>query len=289
MKSFFGRKRLRESRLVFYYGGHGHTETNDFIRLGYIVPSDTPHPEEDSSGSYLNYLVSMDGFEGFAESTQSNDAMFLFDSCFSGSVFDATSARFRMSRRSSDALEETLSRPVRLFVTAGDETQMVPAESPFRAAVVRAMEGFADADTDGLILGVEIGRFVTRHGASSRNTPQWGTLEIDGFDTGDLAFQVPDPESYSIATSTVSQPLRTALAVEIVLWRLVSDSGRRDAVRKYVERYPDGHFVPLAQWILEHRSSTRPDRTPAFRGTARDLPSGSMVPPYTPGSRGVSR
>jgi len=67
MKSFFGRKRLPESRLIFYYGGHGHTETNDFIRLGYIVPSDTPYPEEDSNGSYLNYLVSMDGFEGFAK------------------------------------------------------------------------------------------------------------------------------------------------------------------------------------------------------------------------------
>jgi tetratricopeptide (TPR) repeat protein len=289
MKSFFGRKRRRESRLVFYYGGHGHTETNDFIRLGYIVPSDTPYPKEDSSGGYLNYLVSMDGFEGFAKSTGSNHAMFLFDSCFSGSVFDATSTRFRMSRRSSVALEETLSRPARLFVTAGDETQMVPAESVFRAAVVRALEGFADADTDGLILGAEIGKFVARHGASSRNTPQWGMLEVGGFDTGDLAFQVPDPESYSVATPTVSQSLRTALAVEIVLWRLVRDSDRRDAVRKYVERYPDGHFVPLAEWILERRSATRPDRDSAFSGTARILPSGSIVPPYIRGRRSVSR
>ena len=248
LQAFYGRKRRPDSRLVFYYGGHGHTETNDFLRLGYIVPADTPFPGDDPEARYLNYLVSMDGFEGFATATAARHAMFLFDSCFSGTIFNTTSTRFRMKRLAADPAE-TLAKPVRLFVTAGDETQMVPAESAFRAAVVRALSGFADRDTDGLILGAEIGSFVAEHGASPRNTPQWGMLEASGFDAGDLAFRVPDFE-----TQVPDSRENPALEAEIVLWQLVQESGSAADLQRYLERYPAGQFVGLARWMLDHRT-----------------------------------
>jgi len=243
LDGFFSKKRPRNSRLVFYYGGHGHTEINDYLRLGYIVPADTPFPEDEPEGEYLRYLVSMDSFEGLAKATAVNHAMFLFDSCFSGTIFDMAETRFRRNRGGEARAEDVLARPVRLFVTAGDETQMVPAESRFRAAVVRALRGFADDDADGLILGAEVSGFVAEHGATDRNTPQWGMLDVSPFDEGDLAFRVPELGRLS-RDGTRGQH---ALAVELAFWKLVESSGNAAELQQYLDAYPDGAFADLAR------------------------------------------
>jgi hypothetical protein len=178
--------------------------------------------------------------------------MFLFDSCFSGTIFDVTRARIRVNQQARTDPGERLGRPVRLFVTAGDETQMVPAESRFRAAVVRALKGFADEDSDGLILGSELGDFVAEHGATPHNSPQWGVLDIPGYDAGDLAFRIPEYDASRAGGGSAS-----TLTEELALWGLVAESENTGDLRRFLGDYPDGVFAALAAAKIERLTGSR--------------------------------
>lgn len=234
LKKFFSRKREPNSRLVFYYAGHGHTEINDYLRLGYIVPSDTPFPEGDVDGDYLRKLVSMDGFEQHAGTTPARHALFLFDSCFAGTIFDSGKERFQMQVADGAAV----AAPARLFITAGDETQQVPADSQFRKAVVRALDGEADDDVDGFIMGREIGRFVTAFGATTRNDPQWGLLRTATAHPGDIAFDPP--------TESRSRVAHNRAVSELALWITVRRGGEAEWADEFRRLYPNSELpAPL--------------------------------------------
>ena len=176
-----------ENRLLFYYAGHGWTASRFGLKLGYLVPVDATLPENDSN--YLTRLVSMDNFRVYAQEIAARHAIFMFDSCFSGKIFDATRSTVE-SELASTQVEDLIGRPVRLFITAGDENQLVPDFSIFRKTIVEALEGKADTDSDGLVLGSEIGHFVRSEvQARARTTPQWGKMSLGELGLGDMVFK----------------------------------------------------------------------------------------------------
>lgn len=81
-----------DNRLLFYFAGHGHTVKPAYATddpedwMGYIVARNAPLPAADFSG-FLAHAMSMQRFEELAKQIESKHAMFVFDSCFSGSVF----------------------------------------------------------------------------------------------------------------------------------------------------------------------------------------------------------
>ncbi|MCP3957445.1 MAG: hypothetical protein GY719_06300 [bacterium] len=232
-----------ENRLLFYFAGHGWTESKHGIRLGYIVPVDATHPDNDRN--YLTYLLSMDNFEGYAKEIDSRHALFLFDSCFSGTIFDATKSTVE-AQQASVSIDDLVAKPVRLFITAGDETQLVPDFSIFRETVVQALEGEADIDQDGFILGSEIGRFVRSEvSLRSQTTPQWGTMTLGELGLGDILFK-----NASAGSGLASEKVRTALSSELEYWIALESSDDPHLYRTYLRRYPKGHFAPLAKLKL---------------------------------------
>ncbi len=265
----------RGHRLVFYYAGHGHTESTDHgIKLGYIVPVDAGDPRQDRAA--LSRLIGMERFREYARSSNANDLLFMFDSCFAGTVFKATRSCLPPDCLSpgSGALtvRERVLRPVRMFLTAGGENQMVPDESVFRRMVTRALAGEADGDSDGFVLGTELGSFVqnmTLVERKSRSTtreasplqalirrqpvePQWGTLSEGDFGLGDILFDTPEsdmPASLKVAEG------RGEIYTELAYWTAARNSSEPREYRRYVERFPDGRFAPLARWILERAES----------------------------------
>ncbi|MEE8435336.1 MAG: caspase family protein, partial [bacterium] len=86
--SFINRHgRKKDTRLVFYYAGHGHTQKMSYgDDMGYIVPVDAPNPNRDPDG-FLAAALDMQQIEVYAKRIQARHALFLFDSCFSGSIF----------------------------------------------------------------------------------------------------------------------------------------------------------------------------------------------------------
>lgn len=175
LSQFAGRYGAREgNRLLIYFAGHGHTRTSGVSKVGYIVPVDAPDPRKDPGG-FITKAYSMGRLEAVAKEIQSRHALFVFDSCFSGTIFRARSAV-------PDAISDRTARPVRQFITAGDEDQTVPDHSHFRRALERGLGTDAEADLNGdrYITGSELGEYlydqVTNYTRKAQ-TPRHGKIQ----------------------------------------------------------------------------------------------------------------
>lgn len=197
------------ARLIIYFAGHGHTlKTIDGRDLGYIVPSDAPLPGRELGsfkekaigastsdlqimqrqiGSFKEKAVSMTEIENYALQIEAKHALFVFDSCFSGSLFDAM-------RGSSDLIMTKVSKPVRQFITAGTAEQTVPDESVFRSQFIEGVNGEADLNKDRYVTGSELGMFLEDRVSSytgGTETPRYGKIRNPKLDKGDFVFVLP--------------------------------------------------------------------------------------------------
>ena len=72
------------------------------------------------------------------------------------------------------------------IITAGSEGEQaveVGGQGLFTTYLLRALEGEADLDGDGVVTATEIGSFVKPHVSTAsghRQTPQWGTIDGSG-------------------------------------------------------------------------------------------------------------
>jgi len=185
---------VRDNRLLFYFAGHGHTFKPAYARddpedwMGYIVSRDAPLPVADFPG-FLENAMSMQRFEELAKQIQAKHALFVFDSCFSGSVFALT-------RAAPENISHKTARPVRQFITSGSADQEVPDKSEFRHQFVAALAGAGDLSGDGYVTGSELGLFleekVTNYSKRTQ-TPQYGKLRHRYLDKGDFVFTLAEP------------------------------------------------------------------------------------------------
>ncbi|MEJ2165558.1 MAG: PEGA domain-containing protein [Desulfobacterales bacterium] len=198
------------NRLLFYFAGHGYTfkpayagdDPEDW--LGYIVSREAPLPstDGDTMGKFLQATISMQRFGEWAQQIQSKHALFLFDSCFSGSVF-------ALNRAPPSNISEKTTEPVRQFITSGSADQEVPDTSIFRRQFVAALDGAADLTGDGYVTGQELGIFLEdtvtnySHGAQ---TPRHGKLRHPTLDKGDFVFMAGDFEASAAPSDDVSAP-----------------------------------------------------------------------------------
>ncbi|MGH9843230.1 MAG: hypothetical protein ACREEM_31205, partial [Blastocatellia bacterium] len=154
----------------------------------YIVPADAPVPDEGNPGPFKSFAISMSDIEKFAREIESKHALFVFDSCFSGSLFRVRSDSV------PDSISDLTDRQVRQFITAGTEKQAVPDESVFRRQFVKALAGEADRDQDGYVTGTELGYFlrttVTDY-TRKMQTPEFGKIRDADLDKGDIVFVAP--------------------------------------------------------------------------------------------------
>jgi hypothetical protein len=175
-----------DNRLVIYFAGHGHTgKSGDGRALGYVVPSDAPPPSDDRR--FRQTAISMGRMEAYAKEIESRQAMFVFDSCFSGTFFTT----MREFNAPSPNLEDLAGLPVRFFITAGTENQRVPDRSLFRRVFVAGLDGKADTDGDGFVTGMELGIYVRKEVTNftkAAQTPQYGKIFEWELARGDLVF-----------------------------------------------------------------------------------------------------
>ena len=188
----YGRK--LDDRLLFYFAGHGYTVRMSYGReMGYIVPADAPDPSEDLDG-FKAKAIDMQMVEVYARRIDSKHALFLFDSCFSGSIF-------ALSRAIPEHISYKTAEPVRQFITSGSADERVPDESIFCQQFVAALKGEADTDKDGYVTGVELGEFLQKNVinySKGSQHPQYGKIRDPLLDRGDFVFQVPRPPQLPI-------------------------------------------------------------------------------------------
>lgn len=198
-----------ENRLLFYFAGHGHTlETNYGSELGYIVPVDAPNPHTDPA-NFKAKALDMQQIAIYAMQIEAKHALFLFDACFSGSLF-------ALSRAVPQAINYKTAEPVRQFITSGSAEETVPDESIFREQFVRALtEGEADSDQDGYITGTELGEFLQNtvvNYSQNMQHPQYGKIRHPNLDKGDFVFLLPTQPQEE--PSQVSQPSENTFSID---------------------------------------------------------------------------
>jgi hypothetical protein len=251
LNTFVSDQGLQErNRLLFYFAGHGHTEElADGRELGYIVPADAPLPGQNPQ-LFNRRSISMDDMEAKALRIRSKHALFIFDSCFSGSIFEVRGERYVPPE-----IESKTAAPVRMFITAGTKNQTVPDDSVFRLYFVRAFEEReGDLNRDGFITGEELGMYLAgRVTSDSRDTqtPRYGKIKNARLNLGDMVFALPGrtspPPQVAPAQLTAPAPRVDPAALELALWQSADRSNDIADYEEYLQQYPQGQFAGIAR------------------------------------------
>lgn len=245
-----------DNRLLFYFSGHGHTLTLSYgDEMGYIVPVDAPNPHTDETGFMAN-AMDMQMIEVYAKRIQSKHALFLFDSCFSGSIFS-------LSRAAPESITYKTAKPVRQFMTSGSAEEQVPDESIFRQQFISALDGEADVNGDGYVTGTELGEFlqdnVVNYSKGAQH-PQYGKISHPTLDKGDFVFLLPGTAQTEAVSAEKEQEAEPAMAEpataqvadpETEMWELIKNSDNISDVQDFLAAFPDGKYAKVAQLKLK--------------------------------------
>ncbi len=174
----------RNNRLLFFFSGHGYSRKQG--AKGYLVPTNAPDPRKDEKG-FLRKALPMNQVLAWCRQIEAKHVMFLFDSCFSGTIF-----KTKALPEIPPHISEITSRPVRQFITAGDAGEEVPAKSVFAKSFIRGLQGEADMSKDGYITGSELGMYLRDKVLyyQSGQTPQYGKIRDPDLDEGDFVFVI---------------------------------------------------------------------------------------------------
>lgn len=176
------------TRILFYFAGHGYTEKlSDGRQRGYIVASNAGGDPETNPGAFARGAISMERVRVWAEDIKANHALFVFDSCFAGTIF-----RSRSNPEIPRTIQTKVTRPVRQFISAGGPDETVPDESVFRQVFLQGICGDADMTKDGYVTGTELGEYLCQQVPeySPGQTPDYGKLRNPALDGGDMVFLV---------------------------------------------------------------------------------------------------
>jgi hypothetical protein len=213
------------NRLLFYFAGHGHTVKPQYggEPLGYIVPVEAPNPFYELK-KFRRVAMSMQRIEEYALSIDAKHALFVFDSCFSGSLFS-------LSRAIPEHISYKTAKPVRQFITSGSADEEVPDTSIFRQQFISALAGEGDLNGDGYMTAAELSDFIFRNVVNyskGAQHPQYGKIRNPHLDKGDFVFRMPQLVSVKTDVSDSSY-------IEHERQRLFEEKERLERVRKELE------------------------------------------------------
>ncbi len=261
LKEFFAIKGADpEARLFLWYAGHGHTMNGE----GFLVPADAPSPTDPR---FKVRALHMRDFGGLMRLAEAKHVLSVFDSCFSGTIFQA-----RAGAAPAAVTDKTI-KPVRQFITSGDAGQQVRDDGSFREYFVRALRGEerADFNRDGYVTGEELGLFLSQRVAAltqAAQTPKAGKLHDVRFNQGDFVFVLPG----GAAKAPAPKAEQGGDPYELSFWNSIKDSPNPADYKAYLEAYPQGKFAPLARV----RAKPRPSGDAAPTRTAK------LTPPSIP-------
>ena len=263
LKEFFAIKGADpNARLLLWYAGHGQTLNGE----GFLVPADAP-PATDPA--FLVYALPMRDFGSLVRLARSKHVLSIFDSCFSGTIFQARAGA------APTAITRKTTKPVRQFLTSGDAGQQVRDDGSFREYFIRALRGEekADFNDDGYVTGEELSLFMGQKMTALTNaaqTPRGGKLQDVKFNQGDFVFALPGHTKTQTPAPTGGSG---AQALELAFWNAIKDSTDPASFEAYLQQFPQGTFAPLARLKLGKKPQEqvatvvpqrKPVQTPAF-------------------------
>ena len=184
-----------------------------------------------------------------ARDSEANHVLYLFDSCFSGTIF-----KTKALPEEPPHITTALGLPVRQFITAGGAQDQVPSRSTFTPAFVDALVlGRGDLNKDGYVSGTELGLYlqqeVPRH---TRQTPQFGKIADYDLSRGDFIFALPQAQVAKAAPAKVDSAALVAQdkLLDLEFWKTVRASNDPEMLQAYLDAFPDGVYAKLAKLML---------------------------------------
>jgi hypothetical protein len=188
-------------RVLFFFAGHGFTETRGGQDWGYIAPYDGRPPITSS-------LIGMEELRTESQKMgRASHQLFLMDSCYGGSL-GARDSPIGVDPRIPNYLTEITRRVAREALTAGGKDQQVEdgainGHSRFTATLLEALqEGKADLNSDGYITFSELSAYTLPRATSRQQTPAQAWLPGHGL--GEYWFV--SPKSGRTVSSVSSAP-----------------------------------------------------------------------------------
>jgi hypothetical protein len=189
-----------DAQLLFYFAGHGHTlPAAADQQMGYILMRDTPF--DDDRVGFNRLSVSIEQFLTYARQIKAHHTLFIFDSCFSGSIFDSRGIPV------PEAIADAVRLPARQFITAGAADEMVPDDSHFKELLLELLERGGLYDK-GYLTATELHqslvRLVTRSNPAQH--PQYGTLPDPKLSRGNFVFVQRDSPLRAFGERSTAPP-----------------------------------------------------------------------------------
>jgi formylglycine-generating enzyme required for sulfatase activity len=183
-------------RLLVFFSGHGHTDRD--TDMGYLVPTDALDPNLNAQG-FFNKALPIESLQTSAKSIRARHAVFLFDSCFSGSIFMSKALPTQPEPRGASVSERfrfltgKAAQPVRQFIAAGGPDEPLPAQSQFVPLFIQALSGSGSRVGDGYVTGKELGAWLeqTLPSYNRHQNPHSDVIKVPQLSFGDVVFQVP--------------------------------------------------------------------------------------------------
>lgn len=250
-----------EARLFVWFAGHGHSQNGE----GFLIPTDAPKPS--AGGKFYRKALPLRRIGEYVRLAEAKHAFAVFDSCFSGTVFESARAL------PPSAVTRATTFPVRQFLTSGDAGQTVSDNGSFRELFIRALQGNekADANQDGYVTASEMGLFMSDRVTNltqSKQTPRYGKLRDKDWDRGDFVFTLPVQQKVKVATRAESPAPATngsaeaaRIQQESLFWKSIQNSGNAASYQAYLSTYPNGAFSSLARAKLASIQSAASQQT----------------------------
>jgi Flp pilus assembly protein TadD len=230
-----------DTRLLIWFAGHGTTIGGE----AYIVPVDAPSQKEDAQ--FRDKAISLRRFGEYMREAKARHALAVFDSCFSGSVFNVARSA------PPPAITLATTQQVRQFISSGDAEQQVSDDGTFRKLFLDALagkEGDADANHDGYVTGTELGLFLQQkvtNLTNNRQTPRYGKLNDLGYDRGDFVFKVGTLQAP--AAPPITSTLPTSEAAQA--WAVTQNTTSIAVLEEFIRQFETTPYGPMARARLE--------------------------------------
>jgi uncharacterized caspase-like protein len=167
------------SRMVFYFAGHGQTEDLPGGReRGYLVPVDADEYDWQST------MLPMDKLNQQVKQLRAKHILMAFDSCYSGLGLVRSVARY--PNQDSIYIRKMMRTRSVQVLTAGSRSEQAleaAGHGLFTDQLLAALSGAADINDDGYITATEIYAVLRpsiTQKSYSRQTPQFGYIEGNG-------------------------------------------------------------------------------------------------------------
>jgi len=236
--------------ILIYFAGHGETEVlADKTHIGYIIPKDCPTLAKDPL-AFSTLAISMREIELFALKIRSKHVLMVFDSCFSGTLFNLVRSFH------PQVISEKSGLSVRQFITSGSENEVVPDNSMFKRCFIVGLEGDADLTGDGYVTGSELGMYLSEkvvNYTNSRQHPQYGKINNPNLDRGDFIF-VPQrlrEMTLKIGDDRREQAMSNNDAKKSEQVRMLIDRGQTALIENRMETPPGNNAVHYATKALD--------------------------------------